>query len=233
MNITTARFLAQVCEQTYTQYDNKERLFLVPPTYRPIGSFEARAFNGRTEPFGFVIESEQAVVIAFRGSRSTVDWIADFDADQVQWADDSPAIMTHRGFTMIYRSARDSIWSFLDQVPADKPLFLTGHSLGGALATLAAFDVACTRQQEMTIVYTFGSPRVGNDEFAVQYKKAVPYSFRLANVFDAVTHLPPPLYHSPLTDTTYTYKHVHKLTRTNFRTGSMRGNHGLAKYAKL
>lgn len=50
--------------------------------------------------------------------------------------------MTHRGFTDIYASARDAILSLLGTLSPEKTLYVTGHSLGGALATLCALDVA-------------------------------------------------------------------------------------------
>ena len=65
-----------------------------------------------------------------------------------------------------------------------------GHSLGGALATLAAvftkrifYEVECS-------MYNFGSPRVGNHQFAKEYNEAVPDSWRLVNDRDVITGVP-------------------------------------------
>ena len=67
-----------------------------------------------------------------------------------------------------------------------KPLFITGHSLGGALATIATKKLI--HKGGIAACYTFGSPRVGNDEWAEDIKAPV---YRLVNAADLVTMLPP------------------------------------------
>lgn len=69
----------------------------------------------------------------------------------------------------------------------------TGHSLGGALATLAAWDVHQLVQMDPALcgrvhlqVYTFGAPRVGNCAFARLYKAAVPSTWDVVNDHDVV-----------------------------------------------
>lgn len=68
-------------------------------------------------------------------------------------------------------------------------VFLTGHSLGGALANLAAYDVAkalesCSKMTRV-ICYTFGAPRTGNHAFADDYNRVVPDTWCIIN--DQVT----------------------------------------------
>ena len=63
---------------------------------------------------------------------------------------------------------------------------LSGHSLGGALAQLAAHDIATAAREQMhlrikVICYTYGSPRVGNHSFAREYDKLVPHTWHLVN----------------------------------------------------
>ena len=62
-------------------------------------------------------------------------------------------------------------------------LRLPGHSLGGALATLAAFDIrrACPADRADISCYTFGAPRTGNRAFAREYKEAVPETWSVIN----------------------------------------------------
>ncbi|KNC84847.1 hypothetical protein SARC_02958 [Sphaeroforma arctica JP610] len=91
--------------------------------------------------------------------------------------------------------------------PAPLHTFITGHSLGGALATLCAFELAqefATSELELT-VYTFGSPRVGNSRFAAQYNQLVPNTHRLVNDGDPVCGLPKFMAPQFLN---ITYKHV-------------------------
>ncbi len=64
-------------------------------------------------------------------------------------------------------------------------VFLTGHSLGGALATLAAYDIAqalrAVPQRTHVACYSFGAPRVGNHAFADDYARLVPDTWSIIN----------------------------------------------------
>jgi hypothetical protein len=75
-------------------------------------------------------------------------------------------------------------------------LVITGHSLGGALATLLALDVAAnTALGKNLAAWTFASPRTGDPSFADTYNQVVPNTVRIANRMDLVPKLPlPPLY---------------------------------------
>ncbi|WP_274655010.1 lipase family protein [Paenibacillus humicola] len=225
----TAIYLAAVCGQAYVQSDNPDGLYLVPAGYRPIGSFEAGAFEIALQPFGFVLESDDAAILAFRGTRSAVDWVTDFIARQIPLSIVRNGGRTHQGFTELYLSARSQIFGLLDRLPERKPLFVTGHSLGGALAVLAALDIASNRRQT-PYVYTFGAPRVGDPAFVRTYNKAVKATYRVQNEFDVVPYLPPLVYRSPKTDKTYYYLHVKGEVKRSFRMGSIGGNHVLSSY---
>ncbi|MBW7456460.1 lipase family protein [Paenibacillus sepulcri] len=230
MNLHTAIFLAAVCGQTYMQYENHQELFLVPATYRVVGSFNAAVFSDIGEPFGFLIESDHAAVLAFRGTSSATDWVTDLIAQQTVFKPVNEQCLTHKGFTDVYMSARDQIFSLLDRLQDSKPLFITGHSLGGALATLAALDIVTNRSHNQLVVYTFGAPRVGSPSFAVYYNKHVPINIRVQNVFDIVPHLPPLIYQPPKSENIYYYLHVKGESRRSFRKGSVSGNHILSSY---
>jgi triacylglycerol lipase len=70
-------------------------------------------------------------------------------------------------------------------------VFVTGHSLGGSLATLAAFQIGNLANklqncQRKPILYTFASPRVGNSGFAKDFNRNVDQAFRIANSEDVV-----------------------------------------------
>jgi hypothetical protein len=70
-----------------------------------------------------------------------------------------------------------------------------GHSLGGALATLCAHDLRAYLglSANLVSVYTFGSPRVGNNAFCSRYDELVPSTFRVVNAHDIVTKVGNPL----------------------------------------
>jgi len=229
MDPRTALFLAAMCGQTYMQLQGMGTIRL-PEEYELVGTFQAGGLNGYSQPFGFVAKSARASILAFRGTSSTLEWITDFMADQVDFDLIPEGGATHRGFTELYRSARPQVMELLRQAPAGNPLFVTGHSLGGALATLAAVDLAENSDFSAPVVYTFAAPRVGNPVFVAAYNKAVPQSFRIANKDDIVVHLPPLVYQDPRTKTIYYYSHVRHSSELDFKGGGISGNHVLSSY---
>jgi triacylglycerol lipase len=122
-------------------------------------------------------------VLAFRGSTDLSDWLTDVECDLVEWP--TYAGRVHRGFA----TRLDNLWRWCDSAVkyhcGAGAIRVTGHSLGGALATLAAlrFD-----DQLAGPVYTFGTPRVGDKAFAADYG---PTHYRIINELDIVTHSPP------------------------------------------
>jgi hypothetical protein len=79
-----------------------------------------------------------------------------------------------------------------DAYPSAK-IFVTGHSLGGALAVLAAVDLKKNfYPRTYMILYTYGQPRVGNEAFSdFIFSQLDGYYVRVTHYDDAVAHLPP------------------------------------------
>ena len=73
---------------------------------------------------------------------------------------------------------------------AAAPTVVVGHSLGAALVTLYALENAVEGHLGSAVVYTFGSPRVGDKDFAAAYNNAVPTTWRIANNADKVPDAP-------------------------------------------
>lgn len=149
------------------------------------------------------------VVIAIRGTEGIHEWIHDAQFLPTR-CPFSPGIgHTEDGFTSMYNSMRVgndaaalSVAQALPKLPFKRPvtsLTICGHSLGGALATLLALDVAVNAVNRdfnfPPTVYTYASPRTGDDSFVALYNHAVPNTIRIANRVDLVPKLPlPPLY---------------------------------------
>jgi triacylglycerol lipase len=224
----TALFLAAVCGQSRIQYSNPEGAFLIPAGYRLAGSFKAQSYENKPEYFGFAIESDRAVVLTFRGSYAPTDWVSDFISQQVPFKPVKASCQSHKGFTDIYMTCRHAVRSILKETDPDKPLFVTGHSLGGALGTLAAFDIGANTDRE-PIVYTYGSPRVGDVKFARTYNRAIKQHWRVQNEYDIVPHLPPLVYRHR-TKKIYYYMHVKGEVKRSFRMGSVSNNHLISSY---
>lgn len=100
----------------------------------------------------------------------------------------------HTGFAVAYRNVADEIMEEVRILRERKqrPVFLTGHSLGGALATICSLDlwVKLDISRREIFVSTFGSPRVGNKDFASVYKEVVPLHWRIVVDPDMIAKLP-------------------------------------------
>lgn len=223
-------FLAAVCGQTYSQFTNSDGSFVVPLNFSISHTIQAKSFSSAWELFGFIIESPQEIIIAFRGTSSPTDWISDIIASQKKFRYIKEDCLTHRGFTDIYSSARNGIFSALTKLSSNKKLYITGHSLGAALATLCAIDIAVNTSYSSPNLFTFGSPRVGDPAFAKVFSKFVRNSYRIANPFDVVTHAPPFIYMLPKREKRYYYSHVKTLASLSFQNGSVGLNHVIASY---
>jgi triacylglycerol lipase len=146
---------------------------------------------------GYVAWRQGFTLVAFRGTEadSIRDMITDARFALVQW--DKLDERVHDGF----RDGLDRVWCQLlaaIEPLADRPIWFTGHSLGGALATLAADRFVRERAHnglgDLGGVYTFGSPLVGDRRFVDGFNNRVAdRSFRFVNDQDAVTRVPPPL----------------------------------------
>lgn len=230
MNIQQSIFCAALCGQTYVQFDNADGSFIVPQGFRFVCEIQAKSFSQRMERFGFVIESDQKIMIAFRGTSSTSDWISDLQATQVRFKPVNNNSYTHRGFTGIYNSLRLELKKQLRGLSPAKKMILTGHSLGGALAMLCAADLASNGLFEPVTVYTYGAPRVGNPEFAKSYAALVDTSYRVVNPNDVVPMVPPPILKLPRHERTFYYLHAPQSVALPFEQGSISGNHIISSY---
>jgi len=137
------------------------------------------------------------IVIAFAGTDplSIEDWLDDLDAIKVPYpACASQGCEVHKGFYDTYMSVSASVWSAVEtywaEYGADTPLQITGHSLGAALATHCAIDFYDQKQIQPTFVYTYGQPRVGNEQFAEFYNSCINLHYRVTHRKDPVPHVP-------------------------------------------
>ena len=168
-------------------------------TFARAGLPEVRFFDGKSTQC-YVAGNDDFIIVAFRGTenRSRGKHAMAYDlltGVQIRLVPEEGGGRTHSGF----KKALDEIWqdrdekgihitglkTYLDQQSARKsrPLWFTGHSLGGALATLAARRYGTARG-----LYTFASPRVGDAEYRDRF--SLP-SYRFANYKDIICHFPP------------------------------------------
>jgi hypothetical protein len=156
---------------------------------------------------GLICQADAAgdVVIAIRGTEGIHEWINDAEFLVVKCPFLAGAGSTEDGFTAMYNSLRigapagsASVVDALTTLPFKRPVnsvTICGHSLGGAIATLLALDVAANTAFTDPSVYTYASPRTGDPLFVSTYNQVVKNSIRIANRIDLVPKLPlPPVY---------------------------------------
>jgi hypothetical protein len=131
-------------------------------------------------------------VVVFRGSYSVRNWIANLEIDLV----DTPICSSckiHDGFNQAFLQHQSAVVDAVNSAREAYPsyaLVITGHSLGGAVATITG---AYFRSVGLKCdIYTYGSPRVGNDVFANYVSSTSQGSIsRITHLNDPVPQVPP------------------------------------------
>jgi hypothetical protein len=155
-----------------------------------VGAKETPIDNTQTDIHATLIELPAVNALAFKGTHGFRNWMEDGMVERV----DLGTHKVHRGFWEAHKSIRIKAWNVLKTADprANKPLWITGHSLGGALAKLMAIWIA-QNFPLVTIehVYTYGEPRWTNFEGAVLYDKLLGgRTWRVVDKLDPVPMIP-------------------------------------------
>jgi subtilisin family serine protease len=182
----TAYYLALASRTSYLDAKEIHRLQVKNYEFRALGSGKARS----TEFFCAATSSK--AVLAIRGTDSLADWLGNLKMGY----QDHDLGRVHAGFAEFYATARESILRELEKLELkNDPIWLTGHSLGGALALFAASDLQ--HNYNIAAIYTYGQPSFADrltatrisDAFATRY-------FRIVNDQDIVAKIPPHFVHA-------------------------------------
>ena len=164
------------------------------PNWLKKGSFEEVKLleNSAKGVQGFVAQSAKINLVVFRGTHSTQGALTDVKFIVQSASPDSMPGGVHRGFKDAYQTISDSLNTALrSEKYKMAPTYFVGHSLGGALALLAALD-AHAKGTKVAGVVTLGQPRVGNLDFALAAEKTLTGKYmRFVYANDPVAHLPP------------------------------------------
>lgn len=138
------------------------------------------------------------VVVSFRGSHSIRNFLTDLDFGTESCGDLPVAAgsdcKVHSGFNAAWNQVRDSVYSSLAASRKAFPnhtVVVTGHSLGAAVGTIAAAHLRSNGAP--CSLYTFGSPRVGNQGFVDFVAGQQGEQFRVTHFDDPVPRVPPTL----------------------------------------
>ena len=187
-SMVNAWWLIEAATLSYAEPEYARGLF------QKAGFSEVKYFTGKSTQC-YVVSNDDFLVVAFRGTESRKrenkddirDIVEDIKADaDIRLIDSGKKGKVHKGFS----DALDEVWKDLNKYVKDlqnlgRLVWITGHSLGAALATLAAY-----RYEDVQGLYTFGSPRVGDEDFAKDFRVT---AYRFENNNDIVCKVPPPL----------------------------------------
>jgi predicted lipase len=137
--------------------------------------------------------AEKLIVVSFRGTCDYDNIMTDTNFIKTRPYPDWPSLEVHRGFYNSYSSISTTIIKGVMDSLLLCPMCriaIIGHSLGGAVATLAAFDLSVIANPKHLYVFTYGSPRVGNQYFAQIYGERVKSTWRFVHAADPIPHLP-------------------------------------------
>lgn len=195
-----ALLLAQACSLAY--FDEPEG----PQGFRDQLGLTAELVSvGNTQVY--VAQGDDAIVVAFRGSQAptTLDGLKDWlltNANNyliipegqigTDFAAAGVGARFHRGFMEALHDIWEPLLQKVNQAveAKDRPLWVTGHSLGGALALLSAWRLQRNFVNVHEVV-TFGAPMIGNEAAARAFEQAFAGKiFRYVNLEDPVPLLP-------------------------------------------
>ncbi|MZR30888.1 lipase family protein [Sneathiella litorea] len=142
--------------------------------------YSYQAIRGR-DHFAWVGRKAGVTIVAFRGTalfgRELRSYRSNLSTDLIPWAGDG---LVHEGY---YQALWQVLAAVRRELKGAQEIILTGHSMGAALATLAAMLLEAER------VYAFASPRLGNREFARAYPRDIRVT-RYVNRCDVLARLP-------------------------------------------
>jgi hypothetical protein len=185
-SLVNAWWLCELSRLIYRQGQEEVGLNFQSPARSEIlegvGLQEVETFSSGTNYCALISARRSAscsfAALVFRGTSGFDGWLSNLKAVPAYWPAGG---WVHSGFKADFLGLWDKIEPFLSRI--EFPLYYTGHSLGGALAILAASIYPAKA------VYTFGAPKTGDANFADSVKNAQIYRFE--NEHDIVPTVPP------------------------------------------
>lgn len=182
----TAWLMAKMSKLAYLPFENDDselKMALSEAGFELIKWFNKEG----TQAFLTKRDADKMTVLSFRGTQTeglTLETFFDVFTDlYAAMHIDETGVKTHKGFQIAFQKVETEIRQQVQGL-ADYGLYITGHSLGGALALIATSAI---NSENLGACYTFGSPKVGNEEFDDKIKAPI---YRVINSYDVVPFLP-------------------------------------------
>jgi triacylglycerol lipase len=168
----------------------------MPGRARNEWGFDEYKYFAADDTEGFICWDDQVVVLSFRGTeKKLADWARNLKFGKSHDTGSARYGKVHRGFYKGYKAVEEQIHYHLAMAQAErKKLYLTGHSLGAALATIAGAELVGKYPVEG--FYTYGQPKTGKEQLRELYQSYYQGRFhRFRNDDDIVTRIPPNFCH--------------------------------------
>lgn len=171
---------AELCAQVWTADDKATVVDKATDTHvlvlpRLVGGKMRLAIAFRGTKSGTQLKFDMQV-----GSRSIKPWLSQAMRDAVRGVD----VRVHEGFAKSFESVRSRVHELVRA--SDLPVLVVGHSLGGALAVLAATSLRAEFPGREIAVYTLGAPPVGDGLFVQLFNASIKESVRVVNPTDPI-----------------------------------------------
>ncbi|CAM9414270.1 unnamed protein product, partial [Laminaria digitata] len=223
-SIQNAFFFAKMSKIAYLPRDEARNVFKGNETGTGMGFdhfywYEAdkevsgkSLFDAIHDTEAFVVANDDVILVVFRGTKELTDWITNLSIRTrnipKSWGLSEEDCDVHRGFDDGVNTVWDGVEGMHQKIKTlyeekgkRRKLYIAGHSLGGALATVAAARLAFVDDMNIAGMYTIGSPRVFDTEFAAHFDSKVNHGtllkdkyFRCRNNNDIVPRIVPSPY---------------------------------------
>uniref|UniRef100_A0AC34RB88 Fungal lipase-like domain-containing protein n=1 Tax=Panagrolaimus sp. JU765 TaxID=591449 RepID=A0AC34RB88_9BILA len=149
--------------------------------------------------FVAVSHSDQAIIISYRGTLGNNEIVQEINTTMFK-----PPVEIFPGggkvnpyfsnaFNLLWKNGMKTTFLDIKTKYPDYFLWITGHSLGGSLASINAAIISNSNlfNKEKLLLITFGEPRTGDSHFVTAFDELVPNSFRVVHGYDVVNQIPP------------------------------------------
>jgi hypothetical protein len=178
----TAWLMARCAELAYVKFEAGQEPQLRDSLNELDLSFLCGFNRGGTQ--AYLASNEHLTVLSFRGTEK--DWRDILSDIKIRFYRDKSGAKISTGFSEAYALVAKEIAEALGKLDLRLPLYITGHSLGGALGVIASMRIRPS--DRIAACYTYGCPRVGNAEFVSQLWKVPVY--RQVHSSDIVPRVP-------------------------------------------
>jgi hypothetical protein len=187
INLDAALSAAVICKTVYLKETEEEAAL------RDIGFTKVHGFT-KGSSHAVVTSTEDVVVIVFRGTQDLSDWLINADLRREKVTNGE----MHRGFYEATMSMYpDLLKAAKEQGAESKAVFITGHSLGGAMALAFACEAAARNELTADSIFTFGQPLLLSRTLAEHVNASIGTRYRrFVNGSDVVSRLLPKFHHA-------------------------------------